>query len=323
MDGVFELRRLKEAKGFEGPSWPKSEPPGCKGGRKVTARLAGKVAVVTGAGGGIGRAYAHALSTEGAKIVVNDLSDHADRVVGEIVAKGGAAVANRDDVANFTAAGNIIQTAINSFGRIDILVANAGILRSSVTHEQNDQDWASTLAVHANGTFNVYRHAVPHMIRQNGGSIITTGAAPLEGYFPGLAAYRAAKAAVLVLTLTASNELKDYNININSIMPGSTDTPMQRTFMATLGAEAKDWPRGSPPETIPPLGVFLCTDEGRSISGYSFHIVGDAGVKIVTSYGARTSIEAEGKVWGEGELAATLPALLAKAKEAHFGAAIA
>jgi NAD(P)-dependent dehydrogenase (short-subunit alcohol dehydrogenase family) len=289
----------------------------------MTGRLEGKVAVVTGAGGGIGRAYAHSLSAEGAQIVVNDFGDQADKVVCEIAAKGGVAVASRHDVSNFEAAGNIIDTAITSFGRIDILVANAGILRSSLTHEQSDQDWASTLAVHANGTFNVYRHAVPHMIRQNSGTIITTGAAPLEGYFPGLAAYRAAKAAILVLTLTASSELKDYNININSIMPGSTDTPMQRTFMATLGDKAKDWPKGSPPETVPPLGLFLCTDEGRAVSGYAFHIIGDAGIKIVTSYGARTTIQAAGNAWAAGELAATLPGLLAKAEEAHFGLMIA
>src|ERR1700677_2603294 len=168
----------------------------------MAGRLQGKVAVVTGAGGGIGRAYAHALAAEGAKIIVNDLGEGANTVVREIKAKGGSAVANRDDVANFAAAGDIVQAALDSFGQIDILVANAGILRSAVTHEQSAEDWASTLAVHANGTFNVYRHAIPHMIRQNSGTIITTGAAPLEGYFPGLAAYRAAKAAILVLTMT-------------------------------------------------------------------------------------------------------------------------
>jgi NAD(P)-dependent dehydrogenase (short-subunit alcohol dehydrogenase family) len=289
----------------------------------MVGRLQGKVAVVTGAGGGIGRAYAHALAAEGAKIIVNDLGDGANTVVQEIEAKGGSAVANRDDVSQFAAAGNIIQAAVDSYGRIDILVANAGILRSSVTHEQTAEDWASTLAVHANGTFNTYRHAVPHMIRQNSGTIITTGAAPLEGYFPGLAAYRAAKAAILVLTMTASNELVDYNININSIMPGSTDTPMQRAFMASVGERAKDWPKGSPPETVPALGVFLCTEEGRRVSGYAFHIFGDATVKIVSSFGARTSMSAAGTAWSHGELAAKLPGLLAKAKEAHRGLVIA
>ena len=93
----------------------------------MAGQLQGKVAVVTGAGGGIGRAYAHALAAEGAKIVVNDFSDSANTVVQEIEAKKGSAVANRDDVSNFAAAGNIIQAAIDSFGRIDVLVANAGI----------------------------------------------------------------------------------------------------------------------------------------------------------------------------------------------------
>lgn len=274
-------------------------------------RLSGRSAVVTGAGGGIGRAYAHALSAEGASVIVNDVGPGGQAVVDEIVAKGGRAVSNIDDVASFAGAQNIIDAAIEHYGAIDILVANAGILRAAPIHEYSERDWADTLAVHANGTFNVYRHAVPHMMTQNSGSIITTGAVP-DRYFPGLAAYRAAKAAILVLTLSAAQELAGYNININSIMPGSTDTPMQRAFVSSLGEKAKLFSTPSVPETVPPLGIFLCTDEGREISGHAFQLDGDTGIKVATSFGENARMVAPGVSWSHAELAAALPRLLAR-----------
>lgn len=251
----------------------------------------------------------HALAADGATVVVSDISDP-DTTVREVQGIGGAALGVRCDVSDYADAGNMIRIAIDSFGKLDIVVANAGILRASKIHEQAHEDWASIMAVHLGGTFNDYRHAIPHMIERRSGTFLTTGAAPLEGYFPGLAAYRAAKAAILVLTLSAANELLEYGINVNSIMPGSTITPMQQSFMASVGKAAKHWPKGSPPETIPPLGVFLCTDEGRSITGYSFHILGDAGIKVVKTFGSRTMINADGERWEKGEIAARLPALL-------------
>ena len=277
-------------------------------------RLEGRVAVVTGAGSGVGRAYAHALAAEGAKVIVNDYAaSFAEQVANEIGAMGGVARANADDVSNFEASGRIIDLARKAFGSIDILVANAGIIRPGNLHEVSDDDWARVLAVHANGTFNCYRHAVPHMIRQNGGTIITTGAKPIDKYFPGLAAYRAAKAAILVLTLNAAEELRSYNINVNSIMPGATATTMQQTYMQSLVERGIDidrnWPKTVPPATVPPLGIFLCSEEGRSISGYSFYLLGN-NISVSTSYGALASLESPGGVWEQSALVERIPRLL-------------
>jgi NAD(P)-dependent dehydrogenase (short-subunit alcohol dehydrogenase family) len=277
-------------------------------------RLEGKVAVVTGAGSGVGRAYAHALAAEGAKLIVNDYAvSSAEQVVSEISAIGGFAQANGDDVSNFEASGRIVEQACDAFGSIDILIANAGIIRPGNLHEVAGDDWAQVLAVHANGTFNCYRHAVPHMIRQNCGTVITTGAKPIDKYFPGLAAYRAAKAAILVFTLNAAKELGGYNINVNSIMPGATATLMHQTYMQSLTERGinidQQWPKTVPPEAVPPLGIFLCTDEGRSISGYSFYLLGNT-ISISTSYGTLASIESSVGVWEQSALAEGILGLL-------------
>jgi NAD(P)-dependent dehydrogenase (short-subunit alcohol dehydrogenase family) len=277
-------------------------------------RLENKVAIVTGAGSGIGRAYARALAAEGVKVVVNDhTSSAAERVVGEIIAAGGLALASGEDVSVFRASGRIIEQAVDAYGSIDILIANAGIIRPRRLHDMGADDWANVLAVHANGTFNCYRHAVTHMIRQGSGTVITTGAKPIDTYFPGLAAYRAAKAAILVLTLSAARELRDYNINVNSIMPGATVTPMQQTFMQSLinsGINVdEDWPEAAPPETVPPLGIFLCTNEARSISGYSFYLRGTT-ISVSTSYGTQTSLEAPNGTWDQSALAKSIRSLL-------------
>jgi NAD(P)-dependent dehydrogenase (short-subunit alcohol dehydrogenase family) len=281
-------------------------------------RLEGKVAVVTGAGSGVGRAYAHALAAEGAKLIVNDYAvSSAEQVVSEISAIGGFAQANGDDVSNFEASGRIVEQARDAFGSIDILIANAGIIRPGNLHEVAGDDWAQVLAVHANGTFNCYRHAVPHMIRRNSGTVITTGAKPIDKYFPGLAAYRAAKAAILVFTLNAAKELGGYNINVNSIMPGATATLMQQTYMQSLIERGinidQHWPKTVPPEAVPPLGIFLCTDEGRSISGYSFYLLGNT-ISISTSYGTLASIESSVGVWEQSALAEGIPGLLKQVK---------
>jgi NAD(P)-dependent dehydrogenase (short-subunit alcohol dehydrogenase family) len=281
--------------------------------------LEGKVAIVTGAGSGVGRAYARALAAAGARVVVNDVAAvAAEGVKLDIIAAGGQAQANSEDVTQFEASGRIIEQAVDGFGGVDILIANAGIIRPGNLHEIAGEEWAQVLAVHANGTFNCYRHVVPHMIRRKGGTIITTGAKPIDKYFPGLAAYRAAKAAILVLTLSGARELAKHHISVNSIMPGATATPMHQGFMESLKKRGididRDWPKPAPPETVPPLGVYLCSDDGRRISGCSFYLQGDT-ISISTSYGTSASLEGNGRAWEHSTLAKEIPNLVGKVQD--------
>lgn len=284
------------------------------------ASLSEKVAIVTGGGSGVGCAYAHALADAGATVVISDPGSDAEGtstaeiVAKEIEARGGKGLADQTDVADFSAVGQMVEKVIAAYGRIDILICNAGVIRPTFMFEAEESDWTNVLAVHANGTFNCYRHVVPHMMSRNSGSIINTGAGLMQGHFPKNAAYRAAKAAILELTISTSIELKDYNINVNSIMPGPTLTPMALTYLETIpdpemAKQAKSML--APPESVPPLGVYLCSDDARPITGLSFYITEQSGFSVANSMGELTPITANHGCWAEGELKERLPDWLA------------
>lgn len=296
--------------------------------------LAGKVAIVTGAGRGVGRAYAHALAERGVRVVVNDIDDGtdvspADHVVREIEEQGGHGVANCDDVSDYEGVGRMVSTALEAFGRLDIVIANAGIIRPTLLRECSPDDWTATLAVHATGTFNCIRQAAQHLITGGGGTIITTGDLTTDLLFPMNGAYRAAKAAVAVATLYFADELRDYNINVNSVMPGATATRMVQTYMDSLGARAdaftgdvirrrdKTAHEAGPaaPETIPPLGIFLCTSQARSITGKLFQV--NAGqIRYVSSTTQARFVRADDGLWTEDALAEQIPRLIAASDRA-------
>jgi NAD(P)-dependent dehydrogenase (short-subunit alcohol dehydrogenase family) len=260
----------------------------------VSTRLRGKVAVVTGAGRGIGREYALALAREGAAVVVNDLagadgSSPADAVVAELHKLGADAAADHADVTDPAAVEAMMARAAETFGGLDIVVANAGIVVPRSIEAMTGAEWAKVIDVHVNGTFNCVHAAAPLMRRRGGGSIITTGSLATELLFPGLASYRAAKAAIVVLTNYAAEEFRDAGINVNSIMPGATSTRMSDTFYSSLGddreflesAERRNQqnsgdglPQAAPAATVPPLGVYLCTEAGRGITGRAFQLSG-------------------------------------------------
>jgi len=287
--------------------------------------IAGRVAIVTGAGNGLGRAESLALARAGALLVLNDLpGDAVQAVADEIAADGGQAVVASGDVAEWSTGEKLLATALEQYGRLDIVVANAGIIRPALLRNSSPEDWNATLAVHATGTFNCIRQSAQHLIDGGGGTIITTGDVTTDLLFPMNGAYRAAKAAVAVTTLYAADELRDYNINVNSVMPGATATRMVQTYMDSLGARAdaftsdvvrrrdKTAQEADPaaPETVPPLGIFLCTSQARWITGKLFQV--NAGqIRYVTSTTQARFVRADDDLWTADALAEQIPRLIA------------
>jgi NAD(P)-dependent dehydrogenase (short-subunit alcohol dehydrogenase family) len=225
-------------------------------------RFDGRVAVVTGAGRGIGRAYARLLAERGASVVVNDLGAStggsgaddapAAEAVAEIVAAGGDAVADTSDVATVTGAEALVGTAVERFGRIDVLVNNAGIIRWAGMPEVDEDNLARHLAVHVGGSFNTARAAWPHMVEQGYGRIVMTTSAGLFG-LPNNTSYATAKGAVIGLTRSLTTAGADHGITVNCIAPGAM------TRMAGPGSEEAG-PEMSP-DLVAPMVALLAHEE--------------------------------------------------------------
>ncbi|PKN69242.1 MAG: hypothetical protein CVU54_10880 [Deltaproteobacteria bacterium HGW-Deltaproteobacteria-12] len=225
----------------------------------------GRVAIVTGAGGGLGRVYALELGKRGAKIVVNDFGGSrdgigkgaagpADKVVDEIKALGGKAVANYDNVATAEGGANIVKTAVDAFGKLDILINNAGILRDKGLLKMEPENWQAVLDVHLNGAFNVTRPAFGAM-RDNGfGRIImTTSAAGLYGNF-GQSNYSAAKLGLVGFMNSLKLEGVKYNIKVNTVAPIAASRLTEDILPPDMLGKLK-------PEFVAPIVLYLCSDE--------------------------------------------------------------
>jgi NAD(P)-dependent dehydrogenase (short-subunit alcohol dehydrogenase family) len=233
--------------------------------------LDGRVAVVTGSGRGIGREIARCLAGEGAAVVVNDVGvsldgrggeeDPAAQTVKDIENDGGRAVANYDSVSDFEAAGRIIQTAVDTFGTIAILVNNAGIIRDRSLVKMDESDYDAVVAVHQKGTFNCARHAAPIMKEKGYGRIVNiTSSAGLRGNF-GQSNYGAAKAAIMGMTFVWAVELAKYGITVNAMAPAGFTRMTEGLYQ---GAEP---PADQDPALNAPIVAFLASEQAAYVNG--------------------------------------------------------
>jgi len=247
-------------------------------------RLKGKVAIVTGAGRGIGRGEALALASEGAKVVVNDLGgatdgtgaggSPAEEVIAEIKRMGGEAVANYDSVATMQGGENIVKTAIDNFGKLDILVNNAGILRDRMVYNIGEEDWDLVLKVHLYGHFYTIKPACVFFRQQRYGRIINTSSiAGLYATTYGQANYGAAKEGIVGLTRKVARDMGKYGVTCNCIRPNAG------TRLSLSDETRRAWPKEiidkleqMKPEDIAPLVVWLASDDAANVNGRVFFV---------------------------------------------------
>jgi NAD(P)-dependent dehydrogenase (short-subunit alcohol dehydrogenase family) len=246
--------------------------------------LLDKVAIVTGAGRGIGREIAKLMAAHGAKVVVNDVGgsesgEGADRtpaqqVVDEIRAARGVAVANYDSVADWDAAHRIVEQALDEFGQLDCVVNNAGILRDVIFHKMTEADWDAVIAVHLKGGFNVSRAAATHFRQRVGGAFVhMTSTSGLIGNF-GQANYAAAKLGIVGLSKSIALDMARYEVRSNCIAPfawsrliatiPTTQDPAQQARVEKI--------KQMKPEHIAPLAVCLCSDAAKEVTGQVFAV---------------------------------------------------
>ena len=247
----------------------------------------GRVCIITGAGRGIGREYALMLAAHGAKVVVNDLGGArdgsgaslgpAEEVVQEIVKRGGEAIANGDDVSDFAGAKRMIESAVARFGRLDVLINNAGILRDRMLVNMAEGEWDAVIKVHLKGTFSPTHHAAAYwrdLVKQgqkvDARIINTTSVSGIYGN-AGQTNYGAAKAGIAAFTIIASRELRRYGITVNAIAPGALTRMTEDLGMGQASEEDK---ARMHPRWIAPIVTWLASAESAGVSGRVFEASG-------------------------------------------------
>jgi NAD(P)-dependent dehydrogenase (short-subunit alcohol dehydrogenase family) len=283
----------------------------------------GRVVVITGAGNGIGRAHALAFAAQGAKVVVNDLGGSRDgtgssagpaqAVADEITAAGGEAAANTDDISSWAGAERLIRQAVDTFGGLDVVVNNAGILRDRMIVTMTEQDWDAVIAVHLKGTFAVLHHAAAYWRQRskeglaNDARVINTTSS--SGLFAnaGQGNYGAAKSGIATLTIIAARELERYGVTVNAIAPTALtrlteDVPMMSDAAASTELS---------PEAISPLVVWLGSAESREVTGRVFGVWGNA-ITVLEGWVNGPLVSADTR-WDPAGLSAVIPGLVAKA----------
>ncbi len=255
-------------------------------------RLAGKVAIVTGSGQGIGRAEAILMAQEGAKVVVSDLGvddgvSRAEKVAAEINAEGGEAIASTRDLGTFEGARAVVEAAVERFGGLHILLNNAGLRSANAIQDIEEEDFDKVLGSHLKATFGTIKYAAPVFLEQHAGVILNTSSESGMGH-PYNSAYAAAKEGITGLTRTVARELGPSGIRCNQIRPRAEGTQApeflaiftkykaQRDALGafSLGSHG-DFHRSSKPSHVAVLAVWLCTDAAGAINGRDFFVMGD------------------------------------------------
>ena len=293
----------------------------------------GRIVVVTGAGGGIGRQHALAFAAEGAKLVVNDLGGARDgtgaspgpaqTVVDEIKAAGGEAIAHTDDISSWDGSLSLIQTAIDTFGGLDVVVNNAGILRDRMLTNMTEAEWDSVIKVHLKGTFGPAHHAAAYWRdRSKAGAandariINTTSPSGIFGNV-GQSNYGAAKAGIAAFSVIASQELGRYGVTVNAIAPTALTRMTEDLALLSQpdadAGETKQAESWNPldPENISPLVVWLGSAQSRAVTGRVFSVSGGF-ISVAEGWVNGPSVDRAGK-WEPGELGEVIPELVAKA----------
>ncbi len=247
-------------------------------------RLVGKVAIVTGAGSGIGRAIALEFAREGAKVVAAEIDDATCREsAAMILDAGGQAMAVRTDVSDEASARQLVETTVNEFGPPEVLVNNAAVMPMGSVTETTQDDWDRVMAVNVRGIFHCSRHAIAEMKKRGGGSIVNLGSVTAIVGTPDIAAYTASKGAVVALTRQMAIDYAADAIRVNSISPGTVDTPMLARAVALADDQEKSRAgfdaihpigRVGTPAEIARAAVFLASEESSFVTGSNLMIDG-------------------------------------------------
>jgi NAD(P)-dependent dehydrogenase (short-subunit alcohol dehydrogenase family) len=287
----------------------------------------GRVVIVTGAGGGLGREHALAFAAEGARVVVNDLgvsnhgeggsSDPAERTAREIRERGGEAVANAESVSDFAAGRRMVEQALDSFGRLDVVVNNAGFLRDRMFVSTSEAEWDAVIDVHLKGHFCVSRHACEHWRERakagesNDARIINTSSgAGLQGSV-GQATYSAAKGGIAALTLVQAAELGRYGVTANAIAPAARTRMTEAIFTDMAKPEDGRFDENDP-ANVSPLVVWLGSAESRDVTGRVFEVKGGS---IGVCDGWRDGpVHDKQARWAPDEIGPTVARLLAESQ---------
>ncbi|EHB57793.1 3-oxoacyl-(acyl-carrier-protein) reductase [Mycolicibacterium rhodesiae JS60] len=292
------------------------------------ALLDGRVVIVTGAGGGIGRAHALAFAAEGARVVVNDIGvgldgspagggSAAQGVVDEIIAAGGQAVASGSNVADWAQAEALIQTALDNFGNLDILVNNAGIVRDRMFVNATEDEFDAVTAVHLKGHFATMKHAGAYWRAQSKAGnavdariINTSSGAGLQGSV-GQATYSAAKAGIAALTLVAAAEMGRFGVTVNAIAPSARTRMTETVFADMMATQDSDFDAMAP-ENVSPLVVWLGSVESKDVTGQVFEVEGGI-IRVAEGWNRGGTID-KGARWDPAELGPVVRDLIAKSR---------